>query len=132
LRFEIFRSLGPARTLALAYVTYCNRASKGCAGRIPGQWHRDSSKYRWVDRARDFDLHILAEHGRDVAITFLELMRELSQRTLRAVVERNYSPSTWEDAVKALDALGKYIGPETLKLAATDAGEARPKHKIVG
>ena len=53
-RFEVYRTLGPARTLETTFATV--RESHGLAGERPGQaWYKAARQWRWEERAAAWD-----------------------------------------------------------------------------
>jgi len=90
-RFEMFRLMGPDRSLLGAYREYLAR--KGDIRHekktisLPTAWHRNSKKWRWRERAEAWDME---EHGKVLAAAAKESAAMLARhkqwgRTLQGV-----------------------------------------------
>src|SRR5262249_7010750 len=84
-RFLAYVAFGPGRILAAVYAAFQGAANGPKGHRVSGQWKRDSVTYRWAERARDWDCHVLAEVGRDVVTAFVDGLRKVTAKVLAAL-----------------------------------------------
>jgi hypothetical protein len=119
-RFLCYRNLGPGRSLAKAAELY----TRQCGGRgaakkgtrkatSPGRWHVESSRWDWVARARAWDCHVLAEHGIDAVLLFVDAVRNAALK-VREALDWLDGPANWKEAMETLRLLGTLIPPETV------------------
>jgi hypothetical protein len=116
-RFLIYRNLGPSRSLDLAYRTVQegqDGAPEGAERRAPGRWHNDSRTFAWVERARAWDIAMLAEHGQDAVLAFVGCLKQAAVKVLRSL-DRLDGPADWKTAMESLNVLSSLIPAETIK-----------------
>lgn len=121
-RFLIYRSMGPGRSVEAAYTTYAGPPEEGGRRRVPGQWERDCATFRWVERASAWDVENLAETGKQAVLSFVAAIEVATAKALRALKRPEMEPLTFEEAIKALDVLGKLIPAATVRSLVPDAG----------
>jgi hypothetical protein len=119
-RFLCYRNLGPGRSLAKAAALYTRQpagpgeARKGTRkATSPGRWHLESSRWAWVSRARAWDCHVLAEHGIDAVLLFVDAVRDAALKVTEAL-DRLEGPGSWKKATETLRLLGTLIPAETV------------------
>jgi len=71
--FQIYRDLGPDRSLDKAYADYTANESATELPRSPGQWNRWSAAHNWVERALEYDAHLDAQKRKRRERRMLEL-----------------------------------------------------------
>jgi hypothetical protein len=148
-RFLCYRNLGPARSLAMAYTAYLNtlpdaeakqliqvlKGVKKCY-RCPGNWQQDSIRYRWNERARDWDIDQLLRLGDDIAPFWAQVLRDVIRKAAEALADPKFKPRQWKDVIIVLDKVSLYMNPEIFRAvqfavgattipATTEAGLAR-------
>ncbi len=126
-RFLIYRNLGPARSLNVAYLAANPKAIKGNKrqGSAPGQWTRDSVQFNWPERASAWDVEILTETGRETVVGFIHALRLISTKALAALMKDSARPRSWKGALEAVILLGNFIPAETVQRLQADARERR-------
>jgi hypothetical protein len=127
-RFLIYRNLGPARSLDLAYRTFQEGqegAPESVERRAPGQWYGDSRTFAWVERARAWDIAMLAEHGQDAVMVFVGCLKQAAVKVLRSL-DRLDGPADWKSAMESLNVLSSLIPAETIKAMQPHAGDGTP------
>jgi hypothetical protein len=108
-RFLFYRNLGPGRSLNLAYRTYLNtipvdpaqpgNALKGVKPRrAPANWLDDSSRYRWTERAVEWDIAQLERIGIDVAPLWAGILRASLVKSAQKFAQPSFKPTNWRDA----------------------------------
>jgi hypothetical protein len=115
-RFLRYRNLGPGRSVAAAYVAGTSRHKKACDG-PPGSWGREAARWRWVERADAWDVHVgldLGEHAIAAQLALVDAMaRRAQQMALRS------EPRTWKELLATLEALARAIPPEAVAVLLT-------------
>jgi hypothetical protein len=121
--FLFYRNLGPARTLDVAYQTYLRTlpddhqgggAGKGDKRRAPGCWAKESASRDWPQRAAAWDVHVLAETGREAITHYCALLRQTAQRCLAVIIDGAIAPDSWQSLIETLNTLGNLIPPELI------------------
>jgi len=106
--FELYRQLGPARSLQVAWEQYFTRpGTRRQRGdrevtRFPGYWARWSTRWRWLERAMAWDEEVAAL-ARDQ-----ELDRELKARVAEQEEDRRQRQLMREEA-RAARAVGRRL-----------------------
>jgi hypothetical protein len=134
-RFLIYRNLGPARSLNLAYRYYLQslpldpsqpaKVAKGSKRQqAPGNWCSDSERYKWTKRAAAWDTDQLLKVGSDIAPFWAQVLRDVVKKAARALLSPNFKPRQWRDVLLVLDKVSPYLNPEVFKeiQAASGAG----------
>jgi hypothetical protein len=125
--FLIYRNLGPGRTLSLAYNFFCSTFRNANAEAIhsgkprpvSGQWCELSARWRWGERAADWDHHNFKQYGKRAAVKFVAALDKVADRVCEALARPGMRPRKWDDLVKALAIIQAYAGPGTI----TEFGE---------
>ncbi len=126
-RFVAYKSLGAGRSLLLAY-----QAIKGSQRQHPpGCWTKDSVRYKWVDRARAWDLAVMSSVGQGNVVKFLATLEAFTAKVLSAVLADDCRPSSWKEVADALTILGPFYSYEVIK-AVAEPGPAAPAHPKPG
>jgi hypothetical protein len=99
-RFLLYRSLGPGRNLDAAYRLQLQQAGEAPEGArrrqpvAPGNWCKDCIRWRWVERASAWDVHVsllVGEHAIAAQLGLVDAMaRRAQQKALRS------EPRTWK------------------------------------
>lgn len=116
-RFLHYRDLGPTRTIDDAFRVYEAKRThtNPVKPRTPSQWQKDSMRWRWVRRARAWDLFVLLSAGSDATEAYLRVITIFARNALDALQSGTLMrPMTFDDAVKAIDLLSKVISKEAL------------------
>jgi hypothetical protein len=130
-RFLIYRSLGPARSLVAAYqvvepkATKRNKKQQGNNQQVSGQWTKDSAQFDWPARASAWDVQMLTEVGRETVINFLNALKLASEKTVAALSNEKIRPTSWRAALEAVILLGSFIPSETVARIQSDASDNR-------
>lgn len=137
MHFLYYRNLGPARTLRRAYNAYLigtGEAPEGTDKSKCGSWGAESVAWNWVERARAFDISILANEGKETVLAFLDALCHAAKRAAEFI--RTGQPESWNDALATLNVVGKFIPPEAVEaLAAPEsdpADEPEPDEEAIG
>lgn len=111
-RFLFFLTLGPGRTVQGAYREYCGE-KKGTER--PGSWTRESTRFRWLDRSRDWDI---ATHRKavDEAASYLTALTTEIARTALATIKMGSKPGSraWASILKTYETITSRI-PDPLE-----------------
>ncbi len=118
-RFLIYRNLGPARSIDVAYAAAQSLAAKRVKSRQPakrasGQWMKDSVNYNWPERAAAWDIEVFSEAGQRVVINFISILEVLSRNTLEALANPRVKPHSLKSIMTLVGILGAYIPAETV------------------
>lgn len=117
-RFCLYRGLGPGRTLISAYRTYLASFKNATNGKrtqpshIPGHWGEECSRWRWVERAEAWDVHVLKNYGERLATRFIGSLDKLAEKTAQAVAKPAMRPKNWKDVLDSLEIIAKYLRPD--------------------
>jgi hypothetical protein len=119
-RFLIYRNLGPGRSVLDAYRSTLRGNGTGAGKgrkkqRIPGQWGEDCAAFHWVARATSWDRAMLARHGRQAVIAFVQALCDAATKTVRVITELK-GPQDWSQVIETVNTLGSHIDPETIKV----------------
>lgn len=143
-RFLIYRNLGPARTVDLAYSAYLaqmpsepSAAAKRRGGKKPpgpkaqsratGVWWADSSAYDWKNRATAWDVYHFANVVPDGAIAIMSVVAETAKVALRALEAGTLRPRTWGELIDGVQLLTSFVSADTVShLLAGRAGPVLP------
>ncbi len=119
--FLIYRNMGPGRSLHAAYGQLCIAKQREIKASIPGNWTSDSSRFRWVERCKAWDIFVLLEQGPAIAKDFLEAIRIYANNLIDSLRNDGATnkPIGFESITKAIDTLGKLLTPEFLDAYAT-------------
>src|SRR5262249_26776996 len=90
---------------------------------VSGAWTRDCSQWGWTARAREWDRAMLAQHGLDAVLAFVEALRRVTRQALEAA-ERLDGPSDWGELMETMLTIAQMIPPETVQ-ALIAAGQCR-------
>jgi hypothetical protein len=140
-RFLIYRGLSVGRSMRMAYAAYLatfpnavTRVTNGVKRcRAPGHWATDSARWRWVDRANAWDVHHLADTGREAVERFVGLLLVAGKKAAEALARPRCRPKTWKEALDAVDVLAKFVTPEVVNAAAPNkAGGVHRTHQPNG
>jgi len=123
-RFLIYRGLGPGRSVQRSYQTYLN-TFRNAGGRpktpqVPGHWSDDSARWRWVDRAHAWDVHVLREFGERLAVRFVGALDAVAGKVVEALARSSCRPKQWKEVLDALDIISKYLKPDALGQSGDD------------
>src|SRR5262249_7646641 len=111
-RFLIFLSLGPARTLDGAYQIFHERlGEKPARAQASGQWSRDSRRFGWVQRARAWDLEMFTAHGQETALRYYSALNAAALKLLEGVADLG-PPESWKEALELMQLLGNLLHPD--------------------
>jgi hypothetical protein len=134
LRFTVYRSLGPARSLQAAYERFLEDsggASKGTKRhRVPGQWRRDCAAHDWVSRARAWDIESFAELGQAAVVGYVALMEKAILKSL-VRLDRLDGPDDWGKLLETLHGLSQII-PQSSLAALSRASADRSGGRLAG
>jgi hypothetical protein len=83
--FQIYRSLGPGRSIRKAFERHQEGISGRRPARVPGCWTRWGWKNDWARRAQAWDAHLASEED-DAAIDCRRRVQERHQAQLAAIV----------------------------------------------
>jgi hypothetical protein len=122
--FLIYRNLGPARTLQLAYDAYLemNRLAEAKAGKkkkaeigdkpvTGGQWRREYPLHEWKQRAEFWDVWVFTEAGDRVVVLMLALVDRLLEQALEGTVANR--PNNWSQVLETVKALRELVPQES-------------------
>lgn len=117
-RFQFYLQLGPARSLTLAYMSYC-QSLPGAKKRArtqpaPGNWTEDSSRFDWPARATAFDIRHLQERGGELVVMWNELICQAVRKALERITSARCSPKTYRECLAAISAGAPFLTPELL------------------
>jgi hypothetical protein len=111
-RFLIYRNLGPGRSLDRAY-----EVKKGKKARVSGLWTRESTKYRWKDRATAWDIDNMAGQGASTVINFIKAMDVLSSKAMSDALKPEREIKNLDQLLSVLNVIGSFITPEVIEAA---------------
>lgn len=130
-RFQVYLNFGRARSLRVAQSALPTSATKRDKTRhlskssVNGQWASDCTKYRWVERARAWDIEQLADVGYDAVVNFINMLALLSSKTLTALASEKIKPKSLKTIMEVVNLLGSFIPAETVAAVRADASERR-------
>lgn len=127
-RFLMYRNLGPSRSVEAAYKA---AAKSSKSQHVSGQWLADSSRWKWPDRAHDWDIDSLVQHGEETVLAFMEVMRVLARKVLARI--EKLDPADWSESLEAIKILSSFIPHEAIKQVNRSRGASQPgKPRIAG
>jgi hypothetical protein len=121
-RFLLYRSLGPGRSIDEAYRLLLQQRARGAKSsktRAPGNWYQESSKWNWNDRASEWDIAALLAVGDDSIASLVTYVRDAVRRAHGSLSK--LEPKTWSDVLESLDAFGHALPPEVVAAALSRA-----------
>lgn len=86
-RFEAFRLQGPSRSLVETVNRERDAKGRHRTRHSPTSWRRAYHRWRWVERAQDWDLHVAEEAEREW-LRFREGWRDKERGLAEALVEK--------------------------------------------
>jgi hypothetical protein len=123
-RFLFFRNIGPTRTILAAWQlwvkaraekTRAKTKRKTAAQTHPsGTWSDDAATWRWIERARAWDIAMLREVVPETATLIFSAIREMARITLEELASGRMRPTTWEEVKESAVVLSQFIAPETI------------------
>ena len=147
-RFVVFRSLGPCRSVALAAevaASNLNAAIQTQSGpkrrKNPKksetisirQWYDDSSEWNWSERACAWDLHVFAESCEQVQAAMTDLMRQIACKALESIVKGS-APANWPQILQTFEVLACHAPTHNpaANLAARPEDKGKTGPRLVG
>ncbi len=126
-RFLVFRDLGPARTVFLAYASSRPGAPKtenGPALGVPRIWWENYRVFQWKHRAAAWDVTQMVNAVPESATTILKLIGETARACLAQVENGNIKPQNFTELKDMVVILGNLISPEIIRTSIDHAGNA--------
>ena len=126
-RFCLYKSLGPGRSVAAAYNTYVRTFRNAQAGTktqlpVPGHWGEDSSKWRWVDRAHAWDVHVLSAHGERLAVLWVGILTAAAEKCAERLADPRCRPRDFMQVMAVVDKLAPFLSPDAIRSLQPAAG----------
>jgi hypothetical protein len=90
---------------------------------VSGQWCELSARWRWGERAADWDQHNFKQYGKRAAVKFVAALDKVADRVCEALARPGMRPRKWDDLVKALAIIQAYAGPGTITEYGQRAGD---------
>ncbi len=128
-RFLVYRNLGPGRSLLAAYRAVAKKSTE--KQQVPGTWTRDCSRFRWSERAHEWDVDVLSTAGAAVVTRFVAAVELFASKTLAALALDACVPADWAQVADALRLLGVLTPHESIQKVA-DTPAAGPRARVVG
>jgi hypothetical protein len=123
IRYLIYLTIGPARSLTRAYAVYLGQAAQGGEPLlVPGAWKKDCARWKWTERAAAWDIAMLSEAGGGAVAAFVALVREVSLRVLEATQNGDLRPQTWAEVLETIEIIGRHVPSELVLKAAERPG----------
>jgi hypothetical protein len=120
-RFQVYLSLGPARSLRAAYRQYLEGNGRQPKGnkkqhRLPGCWGKDAARWNWQARARAFDLEHLAGAGQIALVAFSAYLQRIIVNALVGLAE-DLAPGhpAWEGHLKTAQVMSGFFSADLLR-----------------
>lgn len=120
-RFLVYRNLGPARTLDLAYAA-ANVNKRKRSASASGQWREDSTTYHWRERAARWDVSQLSQVVPETAGLIFESIKEYARIVLGELQTGKHKPRKWAEVKDSLVTLAQFVSPEVITSAIDNAG----------
>jgi hypothetical protein len=129
IRFLYYRNLGPERTLEKAYNSYVYsgeiettekaivtaKKSHKRLYKIPGIWSDDSSKYRWIYRANQYDIHNLSISGKVIIDRVYKSLAVFSEQLLEIMKQGEIRPKNFDQLLEGLTLVANILSPESVE-----------------
>ncbi len=131
-QFLIYRNLGPARSLDVAYrsvnstATNRDKSRKGkktsknvptATVRASGQWAKNATAFNWAERAAAWDVDMLKVTVPNAVAAVFQAIDDFAKVTIIALQSGSVKPRTWAQAMGAIQILAGFISPETARNA---------------
>lgn len=139
-RFLLYRNIGPGRSQQAAYDTYLATfrnaapaaapAAKGAKKpQVPGHWNDDSARWRWVDRATTYDLHVLHTHGERLAVLWVGILSAAAEKCAQKLADPRCKPRDFMQCVAVIDKLAAFLSPDAVKSLQPPAPPPGPRRQ---
>lgn len=122
-RFLLFRNMGPTRTILAAWQLWVKarpaprtktKRKTAAQTHASGTWSDDAATWRWIERARAWDIATLRDVVPETATLIFSAIREMARITLEELTSGNLRPTTWEEVKDSAVVLSQFIAPETI------------------
>ncbi len=126
-RFLVYRNLGPARSVLLAYASLRSAAPRSKdkpTQRAPRIWWENYRAFQWKDRAAAWDVSQMANAVPEAATTIFKLMGETARACLAEVANGNIKPQSFVELKDMVVILGNFISPEVISATINNTGNA--------
>lgn len=135
-QFVFFLGMGPSRTITRASELWLERfgyTRRHKSGRPPaphardgaGNWDINARSWRWRERAARFDVYTIRQVVPEIAGIIFESIKLYALKVHEVLSDPNVKPKGWREASEAIEALTRFISPESIALAALHhAGDA--------
>jgi hypothetical protein len=121
-RFLVYRNLGSGRTLDAAYAVYSSLPQPSAAPRpAPGNWNRQSVRWRWVERCGLWDVEQMVQHGRRIVLRQIEAAELLSAKMVAML--KQTEPKDFGEAMKVFALLLNLVDSDALVALTKGAAE---------
>jgi len=136
-RFLLYRNIGPGRSQQAAYDTYrasfrnaVPEAEKSAKKPlVPGHWNDDSARWRWVDRAAAYDVHVLSTHGERLAVLWVGILTSAARKCAEKLADPRCKPKDFMQCIAVVDKLAAFLSPDAVQSIQPPAGDTGPKPK---
>jgi hypothetical protein len=138
--FLAYRNLGVGRTFRRAYRHWVAAAGGATAGHEgpqepPGSWHREMARFRWLERAEQWDVHVFVAAGEQAVVALVHAYEELARGCVRRMAGR--APKSWDELLRSLEFLARVIPKESIagrhaRLAAAGSSQGGPADSAPG
>lgn len=108
-RFLVYRSMGPSRSLERAYQLATNSKEPQ---QVSGQWTSDSTRWEWVRRANEWDIHNLLTQSERAATLYASAVERYAERVFDALASAEFKDG--DSLTRAIDLLAKIFPGEAL------------------
>lgn len=133
-RFLIYRNLGMNRSLDAAYEIGAGKAPKGKKKQpAAGQWTKDSTTYKWRERATTWDAWQLVNVVPEATTTIFRLIQETAKVSLEQLLSGAIKPTNFAELKEVVTLLANFISPEVItatidnnRMAGTDEAAPTP------
>ena len=150
-RFTLYKGLGPGRSVLNAYRAYASTFQNSTVGKkrhsengtatektggpdkVPGYWGEECSRWRWVERAEAWDVHVLRNYGERLATRFIGTLDRIADKVAIAVADPEIQPKNWKEILEALTLIAQYLKPDIVREPRNDTdSEPDRQPELVG